>query len=127
MKSSNIYWKILLIIVKSANSLKKRKYFRLPQSIFLCSWSERRSCLVPRNCIVSSWTTWSICSAPCGQSGHQNRTRHVIGLPIGLNSVPCGELLHTRPCSADLDHTTPCQRYFDLKRPFQYLPCFSIW
>ena len=37
----------------------------------------RRRCY-PRNCVLSSWGSWSRCSATCGSSGRKTRTRRVL-------------------------------------------------
>ncbi|XP_020626858.1 uncharacterized protein LOC110064194 [Orbicella faveolata] len=65
------------------------------------SWSTRRrssSCVMPRNCRVSSWSSWSACSQPCGTGGMQNRKRTVTRYPL-CGGSPCRKLMVTRSCN----------------------------
>ena len=47
--------------------------------------SQLESCEVscPRDCVVGSWSDWSLCSETCSQSNIINRTREVIFPPLG--------------------------------------------
>ena len=57
----------------------------------------RRSCS-PRNCEVSSWSSWSSCSAEkCGQQGSQRRTRWRVSEP-SCGGSECPTLEETRQC-----------------------------
>uniref|UniRef100_A0ABM0MJ98 Uncharacterized protein LOC102806247 n=1 Tax=Saccoglossus kowalevskii TaxID=10224 RepID=A0ABM0MJ98_SACKO len=50
------------------------------------SWRRRRRrrACGPSNCQVSGWNAWGACSAPCGTSGTQTRTRYVtVGQSCG--------------------------------------------
>ena len=66
------------------------------------SWSVRRrssSCRMI-NCAVSSWSSWSACSQPCGYGGKRTRTRVVIRQP-SCGGSRCPKLLVTRSCNQD--------------------------
>ena len=52
------------------------------------------------NCLVSSWTSWSSCSHPCGTSGTQRRTRQQTRAASCGGSCPYS-LLETRRCNRD--------------------------
>ena len=64
------------------------------------AWSRRRrrrSCR-PRNCEVSSWSSWSSCSAEqCVQHGSQQRTRWRVSEP-SCGGSECSTLEETRHC-----------------------------
>ncbi|XP_070570696.1 uncharacterized protein [Ptychodera flava] len=73
----------------------------------------RRGCS-PVNCSVSSWSSWSECSAPCGTDGTQTRTRSVT------NPASCGgscsyQLKETQACNVPgcNDHGSPRSTYCD--------------
>ncbi|XP_006822656.1 uncharacterized protein LOC102805785 [Saccoglossus kowalevskii] len=67
----------------------------------------RRSCPVI-NCTVGGWSTWTPCSAPCGNAGTQSRSR-----PITMQAQCGGSCPHAlqvnRPCNRDgcNGHGTP--------------------
>ena len=57
----------------------------------------RRRC-PPRDCEVSSWSSWSWCSADqCGQQGSQRRTRTVVS-SSSCGGAGCPALDQTRQC-----------------------------
>ncbi|KAG9328950.1 hypothetical protein JZ751_009127, partial [Albula glossodonta] len=58
-----------------------------------------QGCLVPcpRDCVVSGFTPWSPCSAPCGGVGLQSRARSVLAPPL-FDGGDCPALAEFRPC-----------------------------
>ncbi|KAA0707575.1 Thrombospondin type-1 domain-containing protein 7B [Triplophysa tibetana] len=73
-----------------------------------------RSCVMPRDCKVSDWSTWSHCSKTCRISdqspGFRSRFRSVKRSAIG-GGEPCPALVETQRCNI-LDDTLPfCPRY----------------
>ena len=64
------------------------------------SWTRRRqspSC-IRINCVVSSWSSWSACSQPCGTGAVQVRTRTVTA-DSSCGGSPCPVLLEVRRCN----------------------------
>ena len=58
----------------------------------------RRRFCSPRDCEVSSWSSWSSCSAEqCGQEGSQQRTRWRVSEP-SCGGSECPNLQETRQC-----------------------------
>ena len=58
----------------------------------------RRRFCSPRDCEVSSWSSWSSCSAEqCGQEGSQQRTRWRVSEP-SCGGSECPNLQETRKC-----------------------------
>lgn len=51
-----------------------------------------------QDCTVSSWSSWSGCSYPCGNSGVQSRSRS-ISTPQNCGGQPCPSLSETRSCN----------------------------
>ncbi len=59
--------------------------------------ARRRSCS-PRNCQVSSWSSWSPCSASwCGTQGSQGRSR-TLTTTSACGGAPCPDLRERRQC-----------------------------
>ena len=55
------------------------------------------SCVI-RNCVVSSWSSWSACSQPCGTGAEQVRTRTATANSSCCGS-PCPVLEETQFCN----------------------------
>lgn len=72
--------------------------------LFICfsstdGWRRRRRrrCAV-RDCVVSSWSSWSSCTAnQCGQGGSQRRTRWQVTAPL-CGGLECPSMEETRQC-----------------------------
>ena len=91
-------------------STRSRKFSMKPKFVnivlillfFYCfletdAWRRRRSCS-RRNCVVSSWSSWSSCTAEkCGQQGSQRRTRRQISGP-SCGGAECPSMNETRRC-----------------------------
>lgn len=62
-----------------------------------------QACLIPcpQDCVVSDYTSWSVCSKTCG-IGLQHRTRHVLTTPM-YGGANCPNLTETRTCSCPVD------------------------
>ena len=58
------------------------------------AWRRRRRRCTPTNCQMSSWSSWSPCSAVvCGNAGSRQRTRNVISSPsCGGAACPANRL-----------------------------------
>mmetsp|Transcript_37357 Transcript_37357/g.79266 ORF Transcript_37357/g.79266 Transcript_37357/m.79266 type:complete len:754 (-) Transcript_37357:39-2300(-) len=52
----------------------------------------------PNDCTLSTWSSWSACSAEC-DGGFQERRRNITTQPQG-DGVPCGNLVSSRPCNS---------------------------
>eukprot|EP01012_Entosiphon_sulcatum_P049575 TRINITY_DN6820_c0_g1_i6.p1 TRINITY_DN6820_c0_g1~~TRINITY_DN6820_c0_g1_i6.p1 ORF type:complete len:7637 (+),score=112.47 TRINITY_DN6820_c0_g1_i6:5459-28369(+) len=61
----------------------------------------------PVDCVVSSWSAWSACSATCG-GGQRTRTRYVV-TSAKDNGIPCPALLEQEPCNIDIPCPEDCQ------------------
>ena len=64
------------------------------------SWTRQRSsssCIM-RNCVVSSWSSWSACSQSCGTGGGQIRGRTVT-TDSSCGGPPCPVLVESRSCN----------------------------
>jgi len=64
------------------------------------SLSQTQSCNTqpcPRNCVVSSWSPWGACSAPCGR-GSQMSTRSVI-TAAAYGGTACPSLTQQQACN----------------------------
>ena len=55
---------------------------------------------IPRHCVLSSWTSWSSCSQPCGDSGTTSRTRYKRSVENSCGN--CGHLSETEKCNRDV-------------------------
>lgn len=82
-----IVW-VLLVLARDTDSWGRRRRRRSPPP---CS---------ARPCQVSSWSSWSACSQPCGTSGTQKRTRRKTVVQACGGSCPYS-LDQVRACNRD--------------------------
>uniref|UniRef100_A0A8C8YJF8 Spondin-2 n=1 Tax=Prolemur simus TaxID=1328070 RepID=A0A8C8YJF8_PROSS len=54
----------------------------------------------PLDCEVSLWSSWGLCTGPCGKLGAKTRTRYVRVQPAN-NGTPCPELEEEAECVPD--------------------------
>lgn len=71
-----------------------------------CSAGECTGTEPTMDCLTTSWSPWTECSASCG-GGMQIRTRQVVVAESGAGA-PCGELVQARPCNQDVSCPVPC-------------------
>ncbi|KAI1902463.1 hypothetical protein AGOR_G00045030, partial [Albula goreensis] len=89
-----------------------------PASLSLCSQDPLpvafRSCMVTRDCEVSEWGEWSMCSKSCydlnGPQGERSRTRRVRRFPVGGGNK-CPPLEEAEPCAPQGEGVPPCTVY----------------
>lgn len=72
--------------------------------------------LCPEDCVMSSWSGWSACSADC-EGGVQGRTRSMLNKPKNGGEM-CGNPEDSRPCN-----TQSCDRDCSLARWTKWSPC----
>ncbi|KAL4238399.1 hypothetical protein ACF0H5_003108 [Mactra antiquata] len=53
-----------------------------------------------RDCVLSLWSLWTICDAPCEQEGLQNRTRTITQEPV-CGGKSCASTTEYRSCTGD--------------------------
>lgn len=53
----------------------------------------------PQDCVLSTWSSWSSCSYPCGNSGIISRTRYKISVENSCGR--CYPLRDENPCNRD--------------------------
>ena len=63
----------------------------------LCDGCPRRRSCYARNCVMSSWSGWSWCSATCGYSGWKSRSRRVLSYP-SCGGAGCGSTRQSTRC-----------------------------
>ncbi len=65
-----------------------------------------QSCLMPKDCVVSDWSSWGscskICSDPSVPQGSRSRSRQLIRLPTGGGSE-CPQLEESLACEPEGD------------------------
>ena len=84
MTSKLFWWFLVLVLVTEATSWGTK--------------TRRRTSCTMTNCVVSSWSSWSACSQPCGTAAMQVRTRTVTRYPSCGGSA-CPDLLETQSCN----------------------------
>ncbi|XP_021918069.1 spondin-1-like isoform X3 [Zootermopsis nevadensis] len=57
----------------------------------------KRNCVQPIDCVLSEWSSWSLCSHTCGMNAMRQRTRSVATSSSG-GGLPCGSRLEVIPC-----------------------------
>uniref|UniRef100_A0A8C6TPE6 Thrombospondin, type I, domain containing 7Ba n=1 Tax=Neogobius melanostomus TaxID=47308 RepID=A0A8C6TPE6_9GOBI len=82
-----------------------------------------RSCVMPRHCLVSDWSSWSLCSKTCRSSdlspGFRLRTRIMTQIPDGGGNQ-CPALEEKEACNILGDLLPNCPRYFPEVRVAEY-------
>ena len=80
--------------------------------------SKFQSCLVPRDCDTTSWSSWSSCPNPCRQAirdaevgtVYKERKRSITVAPLGGGTL-CPKLVERLPCpEADDETRLECPR-----------------
>ncbi|XP_041421849.1 thrombospondin type-1 domain-containing protein 7A isoform X2 [Xenopus laevis] len=71
-----------------------------------------QSCVVDKECQVSEWAEWSLCSKACDMAsvGYRTRKRTIKLFPIG-NGNECPELEETEQCTSPPDGPQVCIQY----------------
>lgn len=73
-----------------------------------------QACVISKDCEVSEWSDWSVCSKECydlnGRKGQRTRTRQVQQFPVG-GGAECPELEESEPCSPQGEGIPPCVVY----------------
>uniref|UniRef100_A0A8C3XB83 Thrombospondin type-1 domain-containing protein 7B n=1 Tax=Catagonus wagneri TaxID=51154 RepID=A0A8C3XB83_9CETA len=73
-----------------------------------------RSCLIPKDCETTEWSSWSPCSKTCRSGslspGFRSRSRDVKHVAIG-GGKDCPELLEKEACIVEGELLHPCPRY----------------
>ncbi|XP_042362737.1 thrombospondin type-1 domain-containing protein 7A [Plectropomus leopardus] len=88
------------------------------EALSLCSQESLpvtfQACVMTKDCDVTEWSEWSICSKECydpnGPKGERTRTRKVSQFPIN-GGADCPELEEKEPCSPQGDGVPPCIVY----------------
>ncbi|XP_061918683.1 thrombospondin, type I, domain containing 7Ab [Entelurus aequoreus] len=84
----------------------------------LCSQREVpltiQSCVLSKDCQVSDWSDWGLCSKTCADPanprGHRTRGRQVLQFPVG-DGTECPPLDEREPCVPEGDALMPCAAY----------------
>uniref|UniRef100_A0A8C1KEC3 Thrombospondin type-1 domain-containing protein 7A n=1 Tax=Cyprinus carpio TaxID=7962 RepID=A0A8C1KEC3_CYPCA len=94
----------------STVSLSQCPHWSLPETYL--------SCLMPKDCVVSEWSSWGSCSKTCLDpsvpQGSRSRSRQLIRLPTGGGSE-CPQLEESQACEPEGDGVPPCAT---TNRPF---------
>ncbi|XP_021575023.1 thrombospondin type-1 domain-containing protein 7B-like, partial [Carlito syrichta] len=73
-----------------------------------------QSCIMPKDCETSEWSSWSPCSKTCRSGsllpGFRSRSRDVKHIAIG-GGKECPELLEKEACIVEGDLLRQCPRY----------------
>ena len=79
-----------------------------------------------RDCVMSSWSSWSICSNGCG-SGQSTRTRRIIS-PAVCRGKACGATTESRQCT-DYREDRGCVVRYKIVFTFEifYSMNFELW
>ncbi|XP_042638425.1 thrombospondin type-1 domain-containing protein 7B [Orycteropus afer afer] len=73
-----------------------------------------QSCIMPKDCETTEWSSWSPCSETCRSGslspGFRSRSRNVKHMAIG-DGKECPELLEKEACIVEGELLQPCPRY----------------
>uniref|UniRef100_A0A673N1Q8 Thrombospondin type-1 domain-containing protein 7A n=1 Tax=Sinocyclocheilus rhinocerous TaxID=307959 RepID=A0A673N1Q8_9TELE len=87
----------------STVSLSQCPHWSLPETY--------QSCLMPKDCVVSEWSSWGSCSKTCSDpsvpQGSLSRSRQLIRLPTRGGSE-CPQLEESQACEPEGDGVLPC-------------------
>lgn len=72
----------------------------------------------PHDCLQTEWSAWSTCTATCGGTGTQYRTRHTTQHPVGTGAEACGASYEERHCNYQ-----PCPEYCEYSGWSPWSPC----